>query len=422
MASNVLPASSEDDVLAQAGGLRYLARQPILNPRGQVHAYELLFRQGLENSFPGGDLELASRTIVDNAVIFGLEELSDGHPAFVNCTAEVLTGELAGVLPPAMTVLEILETVEPTPALIAACRNFRALGYHIALDDFVWDPKYAPLVELAHYIKIDFLGSNTEERQQIIRQIRGSSAKLVAEKVETAEDHRQAVKEGFTLFQGYYFCRPVMMEKRKIPANTLYHLEILQELIKEPLNLHKLSPLVKSDASLTYRLLRLVNSAGFGIRQEVRSIQSAMVIVGEDAFRRLATLAIASELNAGQPAEILHMALIRARFCELAAALCKLNPTEQYLLGMFSLLPAMLQVPMEQVAPLLPLRTPIRDSLRGVDVPEHRLLAWLEAHERGDWEASDAIVTENRLNREMLFRFYAESVRWAATAIRSTTT
>lgn len=401
--------------------MRYLARQPILNPRGQVHAYELLYRQGLDNFFGGTDLETASRTIVDNAVIFGLEELSDGLPAFVNCTAEVLTGELAGVLPPAMTVLEILETVEPTPQLIAACRNFKSQGYHIALDDFVWDPKYAPLVELASYIKIDFLGSNAEERKNIIRQIRGNanSAKLVAEKVETAEDHRQAVKEGFSLFQGYYFCRPVMMEKRKIPANTLFHLEILQELTKDPLDLRKLSPLVKSDTSLTYRLLRLVNSAGFGIRQEVRSIQAAMVIVGEDAFRRLATLAIASELNAGQPAEVLHMALIRARFCELAAPLCRLNPTEQYLLGMFSLLPAMLQVPMDQIAPMLPLRPPIRDSLRGINVPEGRLLSWLEAHENGDWAVSDSIVQSNNLNREMLFRFYAEAVRWAATALRS---
>ena len=419
MASQVLPSARQAETPDQTGGLRYLARQPILNARGLVHAYELLFRNGIANSFPGGDLEMASRTVVDDAVIFGLEELSSGLPAFVNCTAEVLTGELAGVLPPNLTVLEILETVEPTPALIAACRNFKAQGYHIALDDFVWDPKLAPLVELANYIKIDFLGSTPAERQEILRQVRGHTAKLVAEKVETAEDHRQAVREGFSLFQGYYFCRPVMMEKRKIPANTLFHFEILQELLKDPLDLRRLSPLVKSDASLTYRLLRLVNSAGFGIRQEVRSIQSAIVIVGEDAFRRLATLAIASELNSGQPAEILHMALIRARFCELASALCNLNPTEQYLLGMFSLLPAMLLVPMDQVAPMLPLRVQIRESLRGADLPEHHLLAWLEAHERGDWEASDAIVLGDQLNKDMLFRFYAESVRWAGATLRS---
>jgi len=419
MTSQVLPDSSKEDSVDPTGRLRYLARQPILNSRGHVHAYELLFRSGIENSFNGSDLETASRAVLDDAVIFGLEELCDGLPAFINCTAEVLTCELADVLPPRLTVLEILETAEPTPELIAACRKFEAQGYRIALDDFVWDAKFAPLVELATYIKIDFLAFSPKERGQILRQIHDCGAQLVAEKVETADDHLQAVREGFSLFQGYYFCRPVMMEKRKIPSNTLFHFEILQELLKEPLEIRRLVPLVKSDASLTYRLLRLVNSAGFCIRQDVRSIQSAIVIAGDDAFRRIATLAIASELNAGQPAEILHMALIRARFCELAAPLCSLNSTEQYLLGLFSLLPAMLQVPIDQVAPMLPLRVEIRESLRGLDLPEHHLLGWLEAHERADWIASDAISFHSHINRDRLFRLYAEAVRWAASVIRS---
>jgi len=419
MTSQVLPASTHGDSDDRTGGLRYLARQPILNSRGQVQAYELLFRSGLENSFSGGDLEVASHTIVDDAVIFGLEDLSDGLPAFINCTTELLTGELAGILPPQLTVLEILENVEPTPALIAACRKLEAQGYRIALDDFLWDEKFAPLVELASYIKVDFLGSTPEERRQILRQVHDCGAQLVAEKVETADNYRQAVKEGFSLFQGYYFCRPIMIEKRTIPSNTLFHFEIVRELLHDPLDIHRLVPLVKSDASLTYRLMRLVNSAGFGIRDEVRSIQSAVVIAGDDAFRRLATLAITSELNAGQPAEILHMALIRARFCELAAPLCHLNPTEQFLLGLFSLLPAMLQVPMDQVAPMLPLRVQIRDSLRGLDLPEHHLLAWLEAHELGDWATSEAITLRDCISGEKLFRFYAEAVRWSASVIRS---
>jgi c-di-GMP-related signal transduction protein len=398
----------------RTGELRYLARQPILNSSTQVHAYELLFRNGLENSFNGCSLEFASRTVVDDAVIFGLEELSDGLPAFVNCTAELLTEGLTHVLPPQLTVLEILENAEPTPALISACRNLKLRGYHIALDDFLWAPKFAPLVDLATYIKVDFLASTPEEREEILKHVHCSGVKFIAEKVETAGDHRKAVKEGFTLFQGYYFCRPIMMEKRKIPANTLFHLEILRELLNDPLDFGRLASLVKSDASLTYRILRLVNSAGFGVRQEISSIHSAIVIIGEDTFRRLATLAVASELNAGQPSEILHMALIRARFCELASPLCRLDPAEQYLVGLFSLLPAMLQVPMDQVAPMLPLRVKILDSLCGLDVPEHHLLAWLEAHEQGDWNCSDALVENDRLNHQMLLCSYGEAVRWSA--------
>jgi c-di-GMP phosphodiesterase len=418
MSSQVLPDATQQAGPDRAGGLRYVARQPILDLRGHVHAYELLFRTGLENAFRGADLELASRTIVDNAVIFGLEELTGGKPAFINCTAEVLTGEIATLLPPALTVLELLETVEPTPDLIAICRKFKAQGFRVALDDFTWEPKLAPLVDLADYIKIDFLRSGPDERKQLLQQL-PRTAKLVAEKVETAEEYAQACKEGFAYFQGFYFCRPVMMEKRKIPANTLSHLQILQQLLHDPLNLPQIIPLIKSDASLTYRLLRLVNSAGYGIRREVRSIQSALVIVGENTFRRIAMLAIATELNTGRPAEVLRIALVRARFCELAAALCSLDSTEQYLLGLFSLLPAMLQVPIDQITPMLPLRSQICASLNGADLPEHRMLAWVESHERGDWRACDAIVKAAGVDGEQLYDCYANAVPWAWDMLRT---
>jgi c-di-GMP-related signal transduction protein len=209
------------------------------------------------------------------------------------------------------------------------------------------------------------------------------------------------------------------MEKRKIPANSLFHLEILQQLHRDPMDLPRLVNLVKSDTSLTYRLLRLVNSAGYGVRQEVRSIHAAIVIVGENMFRRIATLAITSELNAKRPAEIMRMALVRAQFCELAARVCRLDPTEQYLLGMLSMLPAMMQVPMDQVAPELPLRKAIADALIGVQNPERVLLSWFEAQERGDWAACDAIVEKQHLNCEQLLRCYSEAVPLAENALRT---
>lgn len=419
MTPQVLASTPQDAAQNKPGGLRYMARQPILDLRGQVHAYELLFRNGLENAFRGTDLELASRTVVDNTVMFGMDDLTGGLRAFVNCTSEILTSDIAAVLPPNLTVLELLETVEPTPELLEACRKFKAQGFHIALDDFLWEPKLAPLVELADYIKVDFLRSYDAERKELLRQLPRHRAALVAEKVETAEEYRQACLEGFTLFQGYYFCRPEMMEKRKILANTLFYLEILQQLLSDPLDLPRLSPLVKSDTSITFRLLRLVNSAGYGIRHEVRSIDAALLVVGDDTFRRIATLAIATELNSGRPAEILRMALIRARFCELAAPLNDFCPTEHYLLGMLSLFPAMLQVPMEQITPMLPLRSQICDALMGADIPERRLLAWIEAHEHSDWRTSDAVAHAAGIAPEQIYACYEEAVPWAWFALRS---
>jgi EAL and modified HD-GYP domain-containing signal transduction protein len=211
----------------------------------------------------------------------------------------------------------------------------------------------------------------------------------------------------------------VLLENREIPANRLSHIEILQLLQSESIDLHKLTRLLKRDASLTYRLLRLVNSPMYGIRQEVRSIQAALLAVGEDAFRRIALLTIASELNDGQPAEILRMAFVRARFCEEAAGQCALDSTEQYLTGLLSLLPAMLRLPMEELTPLLPLRMEIREALGGRANPERVLLEWLESHERGDWAACDATVLAYRLSQEALLECYAGALMWAEAALKS---
>ncbi len=400
-----------------AGLLRYLARQPIMDRRSRVHGYELLFRAGPEAGFRGGG-DLATRTMLDNTVMFGLDRLTGGLPAFVNCTQESLTEDLVNVLPPSMTVLEILETLEPTAELIAACRKLKAAGFRLALDDFTFKPKFEPLIELADYIKVDLLLTGPEERKSLLRRLSGVTVALVAEKVETQEEHKRAIDEGFALFQGYHFCRPQLMENRKVPPNRLSQIEILKLLRDETLDMKKMTQLVKRDASLTYRLLRLVNSPMCAIRQEVNSIELALLVVGEDTFRRIATLAITCELNGAQPEEVLRMAFVRGRFCEAAAGLCGLDATEQYLLGMLSLLPAMLRLPMAELTPALPLRTEIRQALECAANAERSLLGWLEFHERGDWVACQREADARGMNEEELLRIYAEAVVWAEDALR----
>jgi len=401
-----------------AEGLRYVARQPILDVRGRVHAYELLFRAGPEAVFRG-DGEKATRTMLDNAVMFGLERLTGGLPAFVNCTEKALTENLVDVLA-TTTVLEILETVQPTPDLISTCRALKEKGYRFALDDFVWAPRFRPLMDLADYIKVDFASTGREQRRELFWRVERGSIFMLAEKVETQEEYRQAKEEGFTLFQGYYFCRPVLVENRKIPANRAIHFEILQLLLNDDVDLDKATQLMKRNPSLTYRLLRLVNSSAYATRREIYSIQEALVVVGENAFRRIVTLAIASDLNGEQPLEILRMAFVRARFCELASELCGLDPSEQYLLGMFSMLPAMMLVSMEDLAPDLPLRDEIREALKGAANRERVPLGWLECHERGAWANCDAMVEANGATEEEMVGFYRSALMWASAALGST--
>jgi c-di-GMP-related signal transduction protein len=398
-------------------GLRFVARQPILDLRGRVHAYELLFRAGPETAFRG-DGEKATRTMIDNAVMFGLQRLTGGLPAFVNCTAEALTEDLVDVLD-TTTVLEILETVEPTPDLIATCRSLKLKGYRFALDDFVWSPKFEPLMELADYIKVDLALTGPEQRRELFRRRGSRPIVMLAEKVETQEEYRQAKEEGFTLFQGYYFCRPVIVQNRKIPANRAVHFEILQLLQSDDIDLQKASRLMKRNPSLTYRLLRLVNSPTYAIQKQVNSIQDALLIVGEDTFRHIVTLAIAADLNGEQPLEILRMAFARARFCELAGERCGLEASEQYLLGMFSMLPAMMLMSMEDLVLELPLRTEIRAALMRTANRERVLLGWLESQAQGDWAACDAVLEATGLTEEEMAGWYRSALVWAAAALGS---
>jgi EAL and modified HD-GYP domain-containing signal transduction protein len=418
MARQATGAKGANAVLEQAGELRYVARQPILDMRGKAHGYELLFWNGREPNF-GADRNLATRTMLDNTVIFGVEELARGLRAFVNCTPDSLTEEWVQVLPPNLTVLELPSGAEPTPKLLAACQKLKALGFRLALADFTGRAESKPLADLADYVKVDILKMEAAERRNLLRRLDSFQARPVAQNVETQEQYGQACQEGFELFQGYYFCRPEALESHRIPGNRLVHLEILEDLQNDPVDLQRLSQLVMCDASLTYRLLRLVNSPICAMRQEITSIQAALMLVGEATFRRIAMLAIASDFNTDQPAEILRMAFERARFCELAASLCGLAPNEQYLIGMISLFPAMLRILMEDMVRLLPLREAARDALLGRDNPEGVLLHWIVCEEHGDWAVCDAIVRASGLRHEQMMRCHAEAVAWTEAALSS---
>jgi EAL and modified HD-GYP domain-containing signal transduction protein len=392
--------------------VRHIARQPVLDAKGRLFGYELLFRSGWGNSFDG-DGDQATRTMLDNTLLFGVDQLSSGVPVFINCTRESLLRDLVRVLSPEKAILEILETVVPDQPVIDACRKLRKSGYRLALDDFVWKPEMAPLVELADFIKIDVLAQPADEHELLLRQLRHSSAQLVAEKVETPEDFEVLKKEGFGLFQGYYFCRPLQSTLRRIPSNAMMHLELLGLVQQNPIDILKIGLVLRRDVSLTYRLLRLVNSPLYGMRQEIRSIEHALMIAGDRMFRRLVLLGITQETAGPEGAALLHLALQRSRFCELAACQWNLDPDEQCLLGLMSLLPAMLKVKTESIAEILPIRAPLRQAMLGAGVRERRPLLWLESFESGDWEACEAVAKHPEVLESGLVEPYAAAIRWA---------
>jgi EAL and modified HD-GYP domain-containing signal transduction protein len=393
-----------------------MARQPILNARRELIGYELLFRAGWENKF-SGESDEATRKMMDHCLYVGIESLVGGGLAFVNCTREALVGELATLLPPQTTVLEILETVEPDAEVLVACRNLSAKGYRIALDDFLPRPEMQPLIEIASYIKVDLRLSDAAMRREIHGMTRNSNAALLAEKVEDQEEFDIALGEGYQYFQGYFFCRPKIIASREIPPNRMNYLLLLVELTRTPLNIREVLRIVGMEASLCYRLLRLANSALWGLREPVTSVRGAFMLVGEERFRMLVSVAASSVLGQNQSPALITLSLERARFCELLAPFAGEKPTEQFMLGLLSLLDAMLEIPMESIVKSLPLRAEAKAALRGAANRVSLPLRAIQSFESGAWEGSSPTVDLPDVSEETLNRMYLESVKWAADSV-----
>jgi len=409
---------ARNSLQGKAAQTHYVVRLPILDPMSNVHAYELLFWDGLELS-DGWKNDLATHAVFSNAMVYGIEELASGRPAFVQCTPGSLTEEWIWNLPPSLTVVELLEESRLSQGQLDACSRLKELGFRLALDEFTRKPGARALMELADYVMVDLARIGNSDKRFIRAMLDGVSACPIAKNVESQEAYREAWGAGCRLFQGHYFCRPEPVRDHQIPANRMLHIEILEALQHDPIDLNRLSRLIMRDASLTYTLLRMANSPLFTMRQEVTSIHSALMQLGEERSRRIAMLAIATDFDSGQPPELLRMAFERGRFCELAAELLGLPPSEQYLIGMASMFPAMLRMKPENLVGLLPLRDEAREALLGGDTKAGVLLNLMVRQDSRDWAAMDSLARTNGLTVDQLVWRFADARDWANATIQS---
>ncbi len=374
------------------GGRIFIARQPIFRRNGRVFGYELLFRSGLDNFFDEGqDGEQAtSRVITNTFSLIGISKITQGRKAFINFTGDMLVKEYPALFPPRITVAEVLENVEVTPEVINACRNLVAKGYILALDDFVFTEEFLPLVELAHIIKFDVQAMTVDELSRNLQQVAPYNVKLLAEKVETIEEFDVLKGMGFSFFQGYFFSKPKIVQGRDIPGSKLQYLKIIRVLQDENYSFKKIAEFIARDVSLSYKLLRYVNSAAMRRRMEVTSLQSAVALIGELTLRKWLSLMMLSYMADDKPQELLRLTLLRARFCEqIGETMGKGRDFTLtcYTVGMFSLLDVLLDQPMENVLRQLSLTHDIVATLIGEETTQYAgILKLVKAYERGDWQ------------------------------------
>jgi c-di-GMP-related signal transduction protein len=375
----------------------FLARQPILDRQQRCVAYELLSRSGADNAYTGdpGDGDAATMRTLDVAMhLEGLANLAGGKRVFINVTRSMLVHNLTDVLPPQRCVLELLETVPPDDEVIAACRRLKALGYQLALDDFTSHERtMLPLLDEVDIIKIDFPLTTRESRRELMTRFAGGSLQLLAEKVETPEEFAEALDLGFHLFQGYFFCRPQVIERRQLPMDKQVYLRFLQQIAEPKPDFSVLEETIRSEPALSLRLLSYLNSASLGVRERITSIHHALTLLGETNLRRWAGVFALSALSEDKTPELTVQCLNRA-FCGEALAphcLPTIVPFDAFLAGLLSGLDAVLDRPMPELLRQMNASVDVKSALLGGSAPLGQLRRLVLACEHGDTQGITAI-------------------------------
>ncbi len=343
----------------------FIGRQPIFDKDLKVIAYELLFRgdgEALDANVIDGD-SATSQVILNTFVNIGLETLVGSHQAFINLTRLFISNPNLLTAPPGQIVLEILEDIEPNETIINTLRKFKDDGHTIALDDFIFEDKYMPLVELADIIKIDIMALEDHEIEEHVAKLKPYNLKLLAEKIETHDEFHFLESLGFDYFQGYFLSKPEIIKGKSIAPNQVTVLELVAKINNPNVELDELSQIISRDVSVSHKVLKYINSPMSGLSAEVDSIQQAVVLLGLSTIKNWVTvLALATGSN--KSSELPLTAMVRGKCCELLAKECKLPKPESYFtVGLFSTLDAMMDQELSELLDDLPLSSEAKLAL-----------------------------------------------------------
>ena len=393
----------------------FLARQPIQDRNRRVFGYALHCRPMYWSALQGDDTG-AGRAMADHLLGIGLDTLTGGRRAFIQVDRPALLDGVAAALPKDRVVVELGNNIEADREVLAACHVLRQAGYEISLDDFVLNDRSADLVPLASYVKIDASsGTPPDVRARIVACLTPGGASLVARNIETLDKFEEALKDGFTYVQGFFFGRPLLAGAGGAAAGQLAHLKLLRALQNPEVSARQLEELVKHDAALCYRILRTVNSPAFALQTTVHSVLEALVLLGTGPVRRWASLWVIAGLSEAAHSELVVMSAVRARCCEVLAGTIGGDDaaSEGFLLGMCSLLDVVTGRSMADVLRDLPLDQDTQAALRGQDNWKRRVLDCVIAYERGDWDRASDLAGRTAVERTLLPVAYADALRWS---------
>ena len=411
------PASS--DMLERI----FVARQPIFDRKMKVWGYELLYRHAAGSAEAViSDGDMATSQVIADGVTLGRTGLSPGEKTLVNFPTKLLLEGFGFALPPESCVVEILETVLPTPEILEALGKLKQAGYTLALDDFVGQPELAPLLVLADIVKVDVLATPVDELEGLAAKLNDGKRMLLAEKVEDQAMHDKALGLGFSLFQGYFFQKPELVKGRKMSSSQMSKIKLLKELADEDYDTGQVSRIIETDLSLSYRLLRYINSASFGRRDPIESIRQAIMILGQRNLSKWMQAVLMSDLNpTPKGRELVFMSVKRAKFMEMVGRALRVPPARPdalFVLGLFSLLDSLLGQPMGEIIKDLPLSEDLSAALLGGHNEARQLLNLAQDMEHADWKGAQQYLAAIDLPARTASALNADALRFAGELVR----
>jgi EAL and modified HD-GYP domain-containing signal transduction protein len=401
---------------------RFIARQPIFDWQKNILGYQLLFRNSLDNYFDGSDLDDASSNVIANSfLLFSIEEMTDNTRACLKTTHNTIKSGYISALPPQAVIVDILQPLVPDPELTEACRKLKAAGYTLALDDFIYDSSVGPLLEQIDIVKVDVLNTSLADCQDYADILSAKGIKLLAMKVESYESFHQLQKIGFDYFQGYFFSKPTVLSRKDIPANKLKYLQILKQVNVPEIDYEELAATIQGEMSVAYKLLKLINSAAFGLPKPVHSIKQALALLGGKELKKWASLISLTGMASDKPDELVINSLARGKSCELLAPHIGMlsRAPDLFLMGLFSMLDGIIDRPIKEVLLDIPFEEDLKDALLGKPGHPRKVLDLVLAQEMGLWRVLGYIADSLRLKENTLQDIYIEAIQWAEQTFKS---
>ena len=398
----------------------YIARQPIFNKDMSIFGYELLHRRNSNNHYENEDHSGATAELVRNSfLVLDFDNLTDGTRGFINFTQDLLEAEIPHILPKEKVVVEILETVEATDIVIEVCQKLKQEGYILALDDLILDREgldYAPLLEMADIIKIEFPTTDRQKQKELLSKYK-NKVTFLAEKVETREEFKEAAAMGYSLFQGYFFCRPMLMKSKEIASLNIHLIEILKELQKREPDFVRISETIEKDLGLTYKLLKMANSIYYGAKCEITSLQQAVVRLGIMEMKRWISILLIKDFENDENSELIKVCLLRGKLLSLMAHELSRNAleTDFFFTGVFSSIDIIMDQEMDAIISDLALSDDVKSALRGVKSLLRDCLDAVLLYEKLEFD--EAMIKLAALNIDLgrFTELYIEALAWQRT-------